>query len=144
MYSFKQFYMHRTFLVVAALSGALSVILGASNAHALKHVLTPDASEIFETGVKFQFYHTFALLATGILYERFKNKWIKWSGACFMTGIILFSGSLYALAFLKSSGDVGLRNIGIVTPIGGLFFILGWLLMLAAFVRKDTMSQSQD
>ncbi|MDE3248508.1 MAG: DUF423 domain-containing protein [Bacteroidota bacterium] len=128
--------MHRWFLVTAALIAALSVALGAFGAHSLKQVLAPDALAVFETGVRYQFYHAFALLFAGILYERYPGALMQWAGNCFQLGILLFSGSLYALTAVKATETVGLSKIGIITPFGGLFFIAGWILMVIAFVRR--------
>src|SRR4051812_24255777 len=112
--------MHRTFLLTASLFGALSVALGAFGAHALKRIVSESAVATFETGVRYQFYHCFALFIVAILYERFPGKLMSWSGNCFLLGIILFCGSLYALTALDATENVGLRKIGIVTPFGGL------------------------
>ena len=132
--------MHKPFLVVAAALAALAVILGAFGAHSLRQVLPPESLNVFETGVRYHFYHSFALLATGMLAGKFRRKWIKYAGNSFIAGIILFSGSLYALAFLQAAGNVGLRSIGILTPIGGLFFIAGWIFLAVAFsAREDSM-----
>jgi uncharacterized membrane protein YgdD (TMEM256/DUF423 family) len=128
--------MHRWFLVTAALIAALSVALGAFGAHSLKQVLAPDALAVFETGVRYQFYHAFALLFAGILYERYPGALMQWAGNCFQLGILLFSGSLYALTAIKATETVGLSKIGIITPFGGLFFIAGWILMVIAFIRR--------
>src|SRR3982750_895442 len=122
--------MNRLFLITASLLGALSVALGAFGAHSLKKIVSPEAVATFETGVRYQFYHTFALLLVAILYERFTNKWLLWAGNSFLIGTLLFSGSLYVLALLNASNNVGLRKIGIVTPFGGLFFIAGWLFLV--------------
>jgi uncharacterized membrane protein YgdD (TMEM256/DUF423 family) len=127
--------MHRGFLITAAVLGVLSVVFGAFGAHALKKYVSPEAVSTFETGVRYQFYHCFALLFVGIMYERFPLKLMAWSGYSFIAGIILFSGSLYLLTALQSTEQVGLRKIGIITPFGGLFFIAGWLLMLMAFLK---------
>lgn len=80
-----------------------------------------------------------ALLITGILYERISHRFIKWAGNCFITGILLFSGSLYALTWLKIAGSSFTRIAGPVTPLGGIFFIAGWLLLLAGVVKKKTI-----
>ena len=129
--------MHKGFIKTAAILGFLSVILGAFAAHALKELLSDYAVNIFETGVRYQFYHVFALLAAGILYKEFPNKFIKWSGIFFITGIILFSGSLYFLTYVKGTVMPGYKWIGPITPIGGLFFILGWLfLFIGCFKNK--------
>lgn len=128
--------MSKTFLVIATLLGALSVALGAFAAHGLKKVVPPETVATFETGVRYQFYHTFALLFIGLMLERMQSQWLTWAGYAFITGIILFSGSLYLLTVLKATSTVGLKGVGIITPFGGLFFIAGWLLMLAAIIKR--------
>ena len=127
---------------MAAAFAGLAVVLGAFGAHSLKQVLSPESLGVFENGVRYHFYHSFALLVTGILSDTFKSKWIKYAGNSFITGIVLFSGSLYTLAFLQASGNVGLKNIGILTPIGGLFFIAGWIFLLIAFTGKNQSLKS--
>lgn len=129
--------MQTTALRAGTIFAALAVILGAFGAHALKQVLTPELLQTFETGVKYQFYHSFALLITGILYGSFTNKSTKLASTFFSIGIVLFSGSIYALVMLKSNGQVGLAGLGILTPIGGLFFILGWLMLLIGVGNKN-------
>ncbi len=128
--------MHKFFLVAGSLLGALSVALGAFGAHSLKKIVSPEAVSTFETGVRYQFYHTFALLLIAVLYEKFPNKWLVWAGNSFLAGMLLFSGSLYLLSLLNASNNVGLRKIGIITPFGGLFFIAGWLLLMWGVSRK--------
>ena len=133
--------MHRWFLITASLLGALSVALGAFAAHTLKQSLPADTVAIFETGVRYQFYHAFALLAVAILYEKYPGKLMQWAGNCFQLGIILFSGSLYLLTALKAADSVGLSKAGIITPFGGLFFIAGWILMVIAFIKKGPVHE---
>ncbi len=128
--------MHKGFLKTAALIGALSVIFGAFAAHSLKESISDYAVSIFETGVRYQFYHVFALMVSGILYKDFKNKFIRWSGILFIIGIILFSGSLYMLTYIKAAVKPGYDWIGAITPIGGLCFILGWVFLFIGAFRK--------
>ncbi|HYF30786.1 MAG TPA: DUF423 domain-containing protein [Chitinophagaceae bacterium] len=128
--------MSKTFLIVAALLGAVSVALGAFAAHGLKKIVPPDTVASFETGVRYQFYHTFALLITGLLLERMQSQWLHWAGYSFIIGIVLFSGSLYLLTALKATQTVGLTGIGIITPFGGLFFIAGWVLMAIGILKR--------
>ena len=128
--------MHKPALIAGIIFAALAVILGAFGAHGLKPLLTPDQLQTFETGVKYEFYHAFALLAAGIIYSSFPFRLVKYAATCFITGILLFSGSLFAMTVLKLNGEVGLAGLGILTPIGGLFFIAGWLLLLLAVARK--------
>ncbi|MFM2361853.1 MAG: hypothetical protein RLZZ316_755 [Bacteroidota bacterium] len=127
--------MHKRFLIIAALLGAVSVAMGAFGAHGLKQFVAEESISTFETGVRYQFYHVFGLLALSALWKEFPVKWLRWAGNCFITGIVLFSGSLYLLTALKATNTVGLNGIGIITPIGGLFFIAGWLLIAAALFK---------
>lgn len=128
--------MHRPFLIIAAALCALAVILGAFGAHGLKTILPAENIATFETGVRYHFYHAFALLFTGILYERFRNRWVIYAGYSFLAGIVLFSGSLYLLTALKASHTVGISGIGFITPFGGLLFVGGWILLLVAFIIR--------
>ncbi len=119
--------MHKGYLKTATLLGALSVAFGAFAAHALKQHVSDYAVSIFETAVRYQFYHAFALLAAGILYKEFPNKLIQWAGKLFIAGIIFFCISLYLLTFIKAAVLPGYDWVGAITPIGGLCFIAGWL-----------------
>ncbi len=117
--------MAKNFLFIAALSGFLAVALGAFGAHALKGKLSPDLMMVYQTAVQYQFYHTLALLAVAMLLMKFPQQLpLIVSGSCFAVGLLLFSGSLYALAFS------GVRWLGAITPLGGLAFMLGWLALL--------------
>jgi uncharacterized membrane protein YgdD (TMEM256/DUF423 family) len=127
--------MYKQAMTAGALFAALAVILGAFGAHTLKTKLPPEQILIFETGVRYHIYHSFALLVTGIAYLSFPFRQLKLATAFFITGIFLFSGSLYAMALLSISG-VGLGPIGILTPIGGLFFISGWISLLLGIIKK--------
>ena len=127
--------MHKGFIKTAALLGALSVILGAFAAHGLKKILNADALQIFETAVRYQFYHVFALLLVGILHASFPGKLLAWAGKLFITGIILFSGSLYLLCYIKYS-EMSLNWIGAITPFGGVALIAGWLMLFFAVLKK--------
>lgn len=128
--------MYRPAIVAGALFAGLAVILGAFGAHALKAILQPDQLITFETGVRYQFYHAFALLTTGLLYAAVPTKQLRLATIFFIIGILFFSGSIYALVALKANGAVGLGGVGIITPIGGLFFILGWILVLLSAFKK--------
>ena len=121
---------------MAALLGAVAVILGAFGAHGLKGRMNTDAFEIFETAVKYQFYHVFALLAVAIATQFIPGNLINWSGRFFIAGIILFSGSLYLLSYFKMAGNDQMNWLGAVTPFGGLCFITGWVLMAISAIRS--------
>lgn len=128
--------MHKGFIKIAALLGALSVAAGAFGAHLLRTVLGPENLAVFETAVRYQFYHVFALLATGLLFAGFPSAIIKRAGYLFIAGIFLFSGSLYLLCFVKQFGW-HLEWIGAVTPVGGISFIAGWILLFAGVIRRN-------
>lgn len=115
---------------VAALLGALSVGLGAFGAHGLKERLSPAELAVFETAVRYQFYHALALLAVAPLQawarragDAAAERWAGRAGAAWLAGIALFSGSLYLLL------ATGVRKLGMVTPLGGTAFIAGWLML---------------
>ncbi len=128
--------MYKNFLQWAAALGALAVALGAFGAHSLKQYVPVETISTFETGVRYQFYHVFALLLAGVLWERFPGKWMRYAGYCFLIGILLFSGSLYLLTFLKATNTIGLTGLGIITPFGGVFFIGGWICLLLGIRYK--------
>lgn len=130
--------MHKTFLQTAALLGAISVAFGAFGAHALKKMVSDVAVNIFETGVRYQFYHVFALALAGILYRDFSNKWMLWAGNLFIIGIALFCGSLYMLTYFKATVKPNFDWVGAITPFGGLAFIAGWICMFVG-VYKSTV-----
>ena len=113
----------RMFLVMGALSGATAVMAGAFGAHAIAESVTPERLATFRTGAQYQLIHSLALLLVGIIVERLPSKVVQWSGQLFLAGVILFSGSLYALVL------VDLPAFGVITPFGGLAFICGWLLL---------------
>ena len=122
--------MQKLFLSFAAVSGFLSVCLGAFAAHGLKHQISPESLAIWQTGVQYQMYHALALLAVGLLYQTQASKALKLSGLAFILGSLLFSGSLYALAL----GAPGI--FGVITPFGGLSFLVGWAALVVHALRR--------
>jgi uncharacterized membrane protein YgdD (TMEM256/DUF423 family) len=118
------------YLVVAGLSAMLSVMLGAFAAHGLKSRLTEAMLLTFQTGVQYQFYHSLGLILIVILYRQQPNGLLAWSGAFMLAGIILFSGSLYALALSQ------IRWFGPITPLGGLCFIVAWIMFVVAVIKN--------
>jgi uncharacterized membrane protein YgdD (TMEM256/DUF423 family) len=114
--------MVKVFLSIASILAGLSVALGAFASHGLKDKLTDRALEIFETATRYQMYHALALLLVGVLLlqNEVAQSWLNAAGYAFIAGIILFSGSLYALSFS------GVKVLGAVTPIGGVAFMVGW------------------
>jgi len=120
----------KTFLQLAALFGALAVVIGAFGAHGLKTRIAPDLMTVYQTGVQYHFYHVAALLAVGILaLNTPPSLWLSLSGWAFVAGILIFSGSLYVLALS------GIRWLGAITPIGGVAFIVGWIALLIHFLK---------
>ena len=128
--------MHKQAVVAAAIFGMLAVILGAFGAHALKQKLEPELLNTFETGVKYQMYHAIALLGVGLAFAHLPAAWVARASLMFIIGIILFSGSIYAIVAMKHTGSVGMKGLGIITPIGGVFLILGWLMLLIGAISK--------
>ena len=120
----------RKTLVIAGLLIALATICGAFGAHALKGHLTQDKLQVYETAVRYHFLHALGLVAIGILLRTADSGLLRWSAIAVLTGIILFSGSLYLLTFGAP------RLLGIVTPIGGLALIIGWILFAVAIGKK--------
>lgn len=111
----------RVFFAIGSVSAFLAVALGAFGAHGLKNNLAPDMLAVFETGVRYQMYHALALIAVGWAHARWPGKAVTWSGWLFVSGAVLFSGSLYAL------GLTGERWFGAITPVGGVALLAGWL-----------------
>jgi uncharacterized membrane protein YgdD (TMEM256/DUF423 family) len=120
--------MDRTFLLIGALAGFIGVGFGAFGAHALKGRLSAEMLGVFETGVRYQMYHAFAVLIVALAAARFDGWMVRAAGWAFTTGIVLFSGSLYALAL------TGVTALGAITPLGGLAFLVGWALLIAVAI----------
>jgi uncharacterized membrane protein YgdD (TMEM256/DUF423 family) len=122
--------MHQKIYKLGAWLAATAVALGAFGAHGLKKLVEPESVSTFETGVRYQMYHAFAILIAGILYRHYPVKSLRLAVYLFAIGIALFSGSLYALTLLKATHVVGLSGIGLLTPLGGVCLIAGWLSLL--------------
>jgi uncharacterized membrane protein YgdD (TMEM256/DUF423 family) len=108
-------------IALGALNAAIAVGAGAFAAHGLRDRLDARALEVFETGARYQMYHAFAILLAGILATTGAVRGAQTAGWLFQAGVVLFSGSLYALAL------TGIKGLGAVTPLGGLAFLAGWL-----------------
>lgn len=113
----------RSIATLGAVFGLLAVAAGAFGAHSLKAILDPDRLTIFETAARYQMYHALALLVCGLAARSFGERACRTAAWAFVAGILLFSGSLYALALS------GLRWLGALTPLGGLAFLVGWGLL---------------
>ena len=121
--------MERIFFSLGALLAGTAVGFGAFGAHALSGTLGPEDLVTFETGVRYQMYHALALLAVAWAVGRWESVQLEWAGWLFLFGILVFSGSLYILVL------TGQRWLGAVTPLGGLAFIAGWLLLASVVIR---------
>ncbi len=127
--------MNKRIIIIASIFGILAVILGAFGAHGLKRVITAAELDTWHTAVQYQFYHTLALLFLAT-FSRFRSRAINAASWFFTIGILLFSGSLY---LLSAKDLLNITNVGIlgpITPIGGLFFILGWVSLLVATIKN--------
>ncbi|PIY32698.1 MAG: DUF423 domain-containing protein [Bacteroidetes bacterium CG_4_10_14_3_um_filter_42_6] len=118
--------MSKTILLSAAILLVLAVAIGAFGAHALKPRLTEEMMQVYKTGVEYHFYHALGLLLIGIFSTAWPSGWLNWSALLIGLGIILFSGSLYVMAI------TGIKWVGAITPLGGLSFISGWVLLFVA------------
>lgn len=118
--------MDRTFLLLGAVAGFLGVALGAFGAHGLRTRLTADMLAVFETAVRYQMYHALAILFVAVAAARFDGWLVRSAGWSFVLGIVLFSGSLFALAL------GGPSRLGLITPVGGLAFLAGWACLALA------------
>lgn len=126
-----------TILITGAIICGLTVMIGAFGAHALRETLeVNDRVSAYETGVLYQMFHGLALLVLGVVAQTYTSKYLRRAYFCFVLGVILFSGSLYGLSIWPQMGW-----LGPITPIGGLFFILGWI-YVAVGVRSESLSSS--
>lgn len=118
-------------LLAGALLGGIGVALGAFGAHALKTMLTSTGRlETFELAVRYEFYHALALLATGVLQHFIHTVFIRFASRFFLLGTLLFSGSLYLLCFTNNT------LFAMITPVGGVLLILGWIFLALSIIRK--------
>lgn len=119
------------FIIIGAAFAFLAVASGAFGAHFLKDILDEYGLRIWEKAVFYQFIHSLAVIATGFLQQIYKELNLKWTGYSFIAGIILFSGSLYLLALTQ------IKILGVVTPLGGISFLLGWALIIFNLAKKS-------
>jgi uncharacterized membrane protein YgdD (TMEM256/DUF423 family) len=120
----------RTMIGLGAISAFLAVLAGAFGAHALKTRLTQDLHAVFEVGARYHMYHALGLFVAAWLADRWQVGQPGWAGVCFVAGTVLFSGSLYAMAL------TGHRWFGAITPLGGVAFLAGWMLLAWAALSR--------
>lgn len=117
--------------IAGSLFGLLGVALGAFGAHAMKSLLAENGrTETFELAVRYQFFHALALLAIGLLMEKFGSAGLRWASTAVVAGVILFSGSLYAYSFTN------IKAFAMLTPFGGVFLLAGWTFLLWRVIRS--------
>jgi uncharacterized membrane protein YgdD (TMEM256/DUF423 family) len=127
----------KVFITLGALCALIGVALGAFGAHALKNHLTPDLLAVWHTGVQYQLIHALGLILIGILCQLFPNNpQLRGAGWTILSGILLFSGSLYALTL------TGIRTLGMITPLGGVAFLAGWILLILAIRREPSEAEN--
>lgn len=114
----------------------LGVALGAFGAHGLKKLVDAETVSVYQTGVQYQMYHALALIMVGILAQRMGNSYFNYAGFFFIGGIVCFSGSLYLLSSFRAMNKVVPAFVYPITPLGGILFILGWILLLFALLKK--------
>jgi len=123
--------MSKTFLILGAINAFLCIALGAFGAHGLKQTLSESMLTVYQTGVQYHFYHAFGILVIGLLLHHYpKSRLIPISGWLMMTGIVLFSLSLYTLSL------TGIRGLGMITPFGGISFLSAWVLLAFAIWKE--------
>lgn len=121
---------HKGILVSGAIFMALGVLIGAFGAHSLKSQLSPDMQQVYKTGVEYLFYHALGLMVIGLTGFHLHSKWLLRAGVLIVLGIVLFSGSLFALAVS------GVKLLGIITPFGGVSFVIGWIFFAVSLLKK--------
>jgi uncharacterized membrane protein YgdD (TMEM256/DUF423 family) len=126
----------KMFLILGTLLAGLAVALGAFGAHGLKKLVDADTVSIYQTGVQYQMYHALALLAVGILAQRMESSLLNYAGFFFIGGVVCFSGSLYLLSSFRAMNKVVPGFVYPITPLGGVLFIIGWILLLFALLKK--------
>jgi uncharacterized membrane protein YgdD (TMEM256/DUF423 family) len=121
--------MDRLFFSAGAVAAFIAVALGAFGAHSLKDRLAPDMLNIFEVGVRYHMYHALGLMAVAWAIGRWPDRNLNPAGWAFLVGIVVFSGSLYLLSL------TGMRWVGVITPLGGIAFLIGWAILIWSIGR---------
>lgn len=128
--------MNKKLLITGSVLGIISIVLGAFASHGLEKLVTKDAIETFQVGVRYQMYHALLLLFVGNT-SKISSKLKNWIFIFTLIGVVLFSGSIYGLSTNELTG-FDFKSIGFITPIGGLLLICSWLIMLLGFLKlKD-------
>jgi len=124
-------YMSKYFIFLGSVNAFIAVGLGAFGAHGLKSRITPDLLDVYQTGVHYHLFHALGLILVGVIAHWLGNSnLVTWSGGLILSGIIIFSGSLYVLSL------TGIRTFGAITPVGGVAFLAGWILLAYASLKN--------
>ncbi len=118
-------------IAIGSIMAGLSVVVGAFGAHGLRERLSPEMLQVYEIGARYQMYHALAILAVGLVQIKIDHPMLTVAGWCFVLGIVIFSGTLYALSL------TGIRILGMITPVGGAIFILGWAAMAYSALKPN-------
>ncbi len=132
--------MHRLYFKTGTIMGLTGVILGAFGAHLFKPLLDQELFSGYQTATYYQLFHALAILCVGIMYRHYKNRKMQLSGYFFITGVVLFSGSIYARVLFQLLELDKPYFLALITPVGGVFFMLGWLFMFLS-VPKSVQSE---
>jgi len=132
--------MKKSVVIAGGILILVAVILGAMGAHALKEVLTDKNMASFETGVRYQMYMGLAILALGLNYSKFRKRSFKLFIGFILTGVLLFSLSIYGLVWADTVGASLKMVFGPITPLGGVLMIIGWLLFIIQFLTHEEES----
>lgn len=120
---------------VGAFLAGIAVLLGAMGAHFISEVISEQDLDVYKIGVQYQFYHAIAILITAAIYAQHDKKGLKWTYRFFLVGIFFFSGSLYLLSVSEWLSGTRMGFLGAITPIGGIFFIVGWISFFLSFFK---------
>jgi len=125
-------------IAVGAIMAAIAVMIGAFGAHIVKDMVTPERLENWETGAQYHFYHSIAIILTGLVARNNSSELLKWAGVIFAVGVLFFSFSLYTLALTD------ITWLGAITPLGGVAFIIGWLLLAKVCIPSKKQQEENN
>lgn len=128
--------MYKTILSIGIILSGLAVALGAFGAHGLKKLVSAETVATYQTGVQYQMYHALALILLALVSAKAAHSLFSYSAVLFVAGILLFSGSLYLIVAFQAIGKTFPTALGLITPLGGLCFIAGWILFLTGVLKN--------
>lgn len=129
---------NKTFIQIAAIDALAAIVTGTLGAHIFKAKISASAYEVLQTGLRYQFYHLFAIALVGVIYYNARKSLIKWAGILFIAGTVLFCGSLYVYTYAVSQVNLGLAQIESLAPVGGFCLLAAWLLVIFSLVKNKS------